>query len=165
MEEWRNRASNDRSGYVWGHSSICTCPPCERTYESHNAGYEACNCSICYMQNMNRNVPYQSDERGQSIVATVNFCERCDSMGKSLVMGKLAYRTDASKGVTDIEICPGCVDDFMTWLKSDVMTSRERAYKEPWKENTEPAKQGTILTKETLHSLLRELDAGDAKPE
>jgi hypothetical protein len=159
-QNWRRKAANDQAGF-YHHSSICTCGPCLATYEQHNAGYEVCVCNVCEAHNYDRNVPYQSDAKGNTVVATVNFCERCNSMGQSKAMGALAYRTDATKGDVEMEICPGCVDDFITWLKSDVMTSRERAYMDPWKEDTEPEKQGTILSKETLRTLLKELEAGE----
>lgn len=111
------------------------------------------------MQNLNRNVPYQSNDKGESVVATVNFCERCESMGKSIVMGTLGYRTDPTKGVKELELCPGCVEDFMTWLKEDIMTTREKAYKEPWKDGV--SGKGEVLTKQNLQKLLRALESGD----
>lgn len=80
-------------------------------------------------------------------------------------MGSISYRTDATKGEKILEVCPGCVDDFMTWLKEDIMTGRERGYKEPWKENTEPSKQGVVLDKNTLKDLLKALESGERNGE
>lgn len=97
-------------------------------------------------------------------MATVNFCERCDSMGKSSAMGIVSYRTEPAHGMTEIEICPGCVEDFIIWLKSDVnMMAREKAYKEPWREKENNSTEGTILNKETVKNVIRELMSGDTE--
>lgn len=93
-------------------------------------------------------------------MATINLCERCESMGKSLAMGYLEYRTDPSKGMEQIELCPGCVEDFMIWLKTDVeMASRQKAYKEPWRPDN--SDDGEIIAKTELRKVLRELMSGN----
>lgn len=146
--------------YPRSHWEGCSCGMCQGIYDSHNVTHW-CACHGCQTRNLVVNDAWKlANDKVVPNVATVNFCERCESMGKSVAMGAIAYRTDATKGMTELEICPGCVDDFMTWLKSDVMTTREKAYKQPWTDESEQETKGSILSKETLRNLLRELEAG-----
>lgn len=69
-------------------------------------------------------------------MATVNFCERCNTMGKSSAMGRLRYWTgDHNTAEKELEICPGCVEDLMTYLKwEDNQAERPKSYSEPYTE-------------------------------
>lgn len=157
-ERTYNRLARSNRGFS-RHSLICECDRCREAYDRHNTEVW-CACEICQAHNLARNDPYQSDAKGVSKVATINLCERCESMGKSLAMGQLEYRTDPTKGMTILEICPGCVEDFMIWLKSNVdMMSRQKAYKEPWQEDN--ATEGEIIAKSEMRKVLRELLSGD----
>lgn len=160
-EEQRKRWANDQKGWSY-HSSICTCEKCEAVYQQHNRTHW-CACDVCVNQTQNRQNPYRSDAKGETVMATVNFCDRCESMGKADAMGRLTYMTDITQLPKDVEICPGCVGDFMEWLESDIMTTRERGYRKPWKkEEKEPEKTGVIITNaDDLKALMRELESGE----
>lgn len=130
---------------MYGHWPGCSCETCFKVYDNHNQEIW-CACQGC-LTRRNSWGETQIIEKGNSNVATVNFCERCDSMGKSNVMGKIQYRTDPSQDLQQIEICPGCVGEFMSWLTDPLMGSRERAYREPWSpEDTAPESSGEIVT-------------------
>lgn len=146
-------------GYLGGHWDGCSCVHCLRQYELHNAGYEPCVCAICEAHNLVNNNAFQmAGGKVVPAVATVNFCERCESMGKSNAMGAVSYNTNPAEGQTRIEICPGCVGDFMVWLKEDIMTDREKAYREPWKKDEDES--GEIANKKKMREFVRELMAG-----
>lgn len=147
MASW----SRNANGY-YGHADNCTCLDCQRAYESHNAGYEPCVCHPCEVHNYQRNVPYQSDEKGKTIVAGISMCDRCNSMAKAQALGGIKIHKKPGEGDKAYELCPGCIGDFLAWLKEDIMTTRERAYSEPWSE--EKTVSGDILTKEKLRELL-----------
>lgn len=89
-------------------------------------------------------------KRKEKKVATVNFCERegCATMGKSDVMGTLVLipvngdvpgniYSDAvnttGRSITRMELCPGCVGEFMALVGAEVTGERPKAYTEAWK--------------------------------
>jgi len=67
-------------------------------------------------------------------VATVNFCEReaCQTMGKSSAMGALTYALHERGNTARVELCPGCVAEFVAWLADQPAGPRPRAYQEPY---------------------------------
>lgn len=142
--QWWKEAGTDRKGY-YGHSSICQCSSCMSVYENHSAGYQICSCLPCVHHNIAINDPFRTDEKGTPQVATVNFCDRCESMGKSHVMGSMSFRTDASKKDVSKELCPGCIGELMEWLENDITTTRQKAYKEPWSPDDNET-SGEIIT-------------------
>jgi len=69
-------------------------------------------------------------------VATVNFCERCNAMGKSNAMDVITVTTKAVWS-GEKEICPGCREDFETFWKGDAVPAladveRPKSYTERW---------------------------------
>lgn len=95
-------------------------------------------------------------------VSTINFCDRCESMGKSEAMGTIEIQPSVNHNAEKAEYCPGCIQDFMDWKTSDVMTTRERAYKEPWTEQEREEPAGEVLfTKQQVKELIREIESGD----
>lgn len=86
--------------------------------------------------------------REEKAVATVNFCEKCTTMGKSDVMGTVvvvpvhgdapgSVYTDAvntsDRTIRRLEVCPGCVAELMLWFDAEPVGERPKAYTEPWK--------------------------------
>ena len=67
-------------------------------------------------------------------MATVNFCERCNTMGKSLAMGRLGFWTgERNESTREFELCPGCVADMVTFLQwKDGQAERPKSYSEPY---------------------------------
>lgn len=66
-------------------------------------------------------------------MATVNFCERCNTMGKSSAMGSLEIWTgNQSDPAERFEICPGCVADFIYWKSATHIGDRPKSYSEPF---------------------------------
>jgi len=66
----------------------------------------------------------------------VNFCERCNTMGKSSAMGGLQFwKSPADSMGGPLEICPGCVSDLVTWLKGESIGERPKSYSEPYTEH------------------------------
>lgn len=152
MDEAYRRILANRPGLIRYHSGICECGPCQEVYNRHNATHW-CACDPCQTHN-------EKSKRSLSI------CERCESMGMTGAMGLIQYRTEPAHGMESLEICPGCVGDFKTWLETDSMTTRERAYKRPWKpeDNAVTADdpgQIIITDKEGLRKMLRELESGE----
>ncbi len=88
------------------------------------------------------------NKRKEKTVATVNFCEKCTTLGKSDVMGTLvlvpvngdaphsiysdAVNT-ADRSIKRVEVCPGCVAELMQWFDAEPVGERPRSYTEPWK--------------------------------
>lgn len=74
-------------------------------------------------------------------VATVNFCERCNTMGKSSAMGELNWTPDRNQVRAEgLELCPGCVGDLVAFLAGQPVGAvknqdRPKAYNHPWEES------------------------------
>jgi hypothetical protein len=151
-------------GYRQGHWEGCSCADCLETYDLHNKN-GSCVCNGCTAHNLVANNAFQMEKnRVVPKVATVNFCERCESMGKSNAMGTVQYIFEPSQGWTSIECCPGCIAEFMIWRNSEVFGDREKAYKHPYTEATED-EGGEIITKSNIRKLLLALESGDETDE
>lgn len=97
-------------------------------------------------------------------MATVNFCEReqCQTMGKSIIMGTLAYSVSETAKTERIEICPGCVAEFMEWLASAPANVRPRAYQDAYDPKATPNvtdMTGEALMKMAMDKMRKELEA------
>lgn len=166
IEGYRREWAVDGLGYLRGyypHSSICTCEPCTLEYETHQK--RGCNCVTCQRQRLNRNVPYHSNEQGETQMAGVQFCDRCESMGKATAMGRLVFHMHPMDGGKSLELCPGCVGDMVDFLEHDVMTEREKGYREPYQPGDKtPEEKGDFLTdavRRAMREELRQLGNGD----
>ncbi len=109
------------------HWNECWCAGCQEEFEKHNQ-FKLCACPQCQISRkiLSKETP---------TVATVNFCERCNTMGKSNAMGILQWAPDQAPGkpMSSMEICPGCVADLVAWLDTEgVVFDRPKYYTEPW---------------------------------
>lgn len=116
------------------------CEMCDSIFSQHNPDRSGpiCSCGGCQTRaaaiRTNRNTVSDYNTQGRKeIVATVNFCERCNTMGKSSAMGSLEIWTGNQSDHTErFEICPGCVADFVTWRKAESIGDRPKSYSEPY---------------------------------
>lgn len=98
-------------------------------------------------------------------MATVNFCEReaCQTMGKSSAMGALTYMLREDGRTERIELCPGCVGEFVEWLKDAPAGPRPRAYQDPYTPAPEPSDldsaSGAELMRMAMTKMRAELEA------
>lgn len=72
-------------------------------------------------------------------MATVNFCERCNTMGKSVAMGTVEIQRFPYETAEPVEICPGCVQDMVDFMAGKPVGAlkdqeRPKSYSEPWTE-------------------------------
>lgn len=139
------------------HDEYCDCGACQNVYRAHNNG-KWCYCSGCQTRREVIVITLEPSEERRN-VATVNFCERCESMGVSTAMGEINFKTAPGEKVERKELCPGCISDLMLWF-NDITTTREKAYRHPWKP-TDETTTGDIIAKSEVKKLLRELLAGD----
>lgn len=170
MSEWMRRQQwerDRRNNYIhFATNPRCNCEECDGNYRVHNE-YRQCDCSGCVQQRERivseaRNRLSGENGRGTGKMSTINFCDRCESMGKSEAMGVISIIPNREMGPEEIEICPGCVTDFMTWRNEDAMTDRQRAYKEPWRPESDVEESGDIiLTKEQAKKMLKALESGE----
>lgn len=136
------------SPYSKQHWDGCLCDLCRPIFEQHNPDQNGpiCSCGGCQTRNAaikTRANPFTFDAGKQynnqgrvKTVATVNFCERCNTMGKSSAMGSIYFRTDPTDDDRNgFEICPGCVADFIAWKQLGQTLeegSRPKSYSEPY---------------------------------
>ena len=78
-------------------------------------------------------------------MSSINLCERegCPSMMKGNAVGLVALVTSSEPDAEriQIEVCPGCVLDLVTLLRTKPTSDREGAYREPY--------QGPVEVKES----------------
>lgn len=132
------------SAYPKQHWDGCMCDLCDSIFGSHNPDRNGpiCSCGGCQtrtaaIRSQSRTTYQNYNAQGKEIaVATVNFCERCNTMGKSVAMGSIYFRTDPTDANQNgFEICPGCVADFIAWKKAGEELpegSRPKSYSEPY---------------------------------
>lgn len=65
-------------------------------------------------------------------MSTVNICDRCDTAVTGAALGSLAAQFSRKLPQESFEWCPGCIDEFMEWLKTSTPGERPKAYKTPW---------------------------------
>jgi hypothetical protein len=143
--------------YGRSHCWECTCVDCINDYLTHNRN-KNCTCPDCAQHRVKalpRIRPKKTVTERTTTVATVNFCEReqCQTMGKSHVMGLVTYSTEMHSDNKAIELCPGCVGEFMEWLDKAPETERPKAYKEPW---VKTEKSAETMTSSQLFALALE---------
>lgn len=69
-------------------------------------------------------------------MATVNFCERCNTMGKSIAMDSIQI-TAGAVWSAPMEICPGCRQDIQDFMDGKPVgavkdSARPKSYTERW---------------------------------
>lgn len=99
-------------------------------------------------------------------MATVNFCERCNTLGKSLVMGIVSQRDyPGSAGGTDAEICPGCVSDFHKFMNGEPVEgkpfTRPQSYTKAYEPHSEDP-TADLSDDELARAYLRRVAGEDA---
>jgi hypothetical protein len=92
-------------------------------------------------------------------MSTLNICDRCETPATSNAMGNFTKRLNLNERVESLELCPGCVHDFVDFMNGNAVFSvsdqeRPKAYKEPYDPNP------TTPTTD-LKTALRELLAGE----
>lgn len=113
----------------------------------------------------------QGNAERENKMAHLSMCERhdCGSLGTGKVMGTIVLipvnAADQERVYADavhttgrntirLEICPGCVGDFMDLIESNPKTDRQKAYQKPW----EPDRAATVaemLSKMDSQTLMR----------
>lgn len=92
-------------------------------------------------------------------MSTVNVCDRCETLVKAAALGALTIETSPVSGRTDKEICPGCVEEFLTWYDGS-HGNRPKAYSRPYeppKSETDPAETFAARVAEHLRDDSRAL--------
>lgn len=82
-------------------------------------------------------------------MSTLNICDRCETPATSNAMGSFTQRLSVRHDVESVEMCPGCVAEFVAFMLGSSQ-DRPKAYKEPYTEKME---------EDETHSLLRNLRA------
>lgn len=145
----RKPYTGDRNTFYGSHSQFL-CDLCRTV---------PCNCHSCTLYRQP-----SPELKEVPKVATVNFCERekCQTMGKSSAMGSLLYSISEGAQSNRIEICPGCVAEFVEWLNAAPTDERPRAYQDPYdpkKKSTLDGMSGDELMKMGLEKMRKELEA------
>ena len=132
-------------------------------YEAHNGRnvlyspdpnvrrFGRCGCPWCAKFRTEFNLatmPMNRQDRSTNSMGSINICDRCGSLVQGRAVGSVAITTSSDPATADektMEICPGCVADFMLMWET-VVTPREKAYRQPYVEvkpetNTESAEQ------------------------
>lgn len=92
-------------------------------------------------------------------MATVNFCERCNSMGKSSAMGRLSLAPNPSWRDETKELCPACVKELYAWMAEETFGPREKAYQEPYDPNEAETDVDKLTTEELSAALVKRMQA------
>lgn len=150
------------------HPFNCVCGTCLGVYERHRNCFplgQKCQCPGCmarrphFIEEVRPEEAVYASYKLESKVSTVNFCERCESMGKSSAMGNIVVQRFPGEQPIKYEICPGCVQDLVDWF-SDITTTREKAYRKPWIPEHK-IEDGEYMTKSEARKFVKELMAGD----
>lgn len=83
-------------------------------------------------------------------MASVNICDRCNSMVKGVALGLVQVVNSSEPGTerTGYEVCPACIEDVLVLMGSKPEEgTRKAAYSEPFR----PAQKG--LTKSNVDEL------------
>ncbi len=119
-------------------------------FQEHNR-YGPCNCGFCKGAAL---IPIYQKNWEQKYMSTLNICDRCETPATSNAMGSFTKRLSLRHNVESLELCPGCVSDFVEFMAGsgfgDVTSqNRPKAYKEPYTEQDD--------TDESFKTRLREL--------
>jgi hypothetical protein len=165
--------------YLSNHWDGCMCEACDGVFTDHNPNRTGplCSCSGCRtrgaaIRNQRQTTTQYNNQGRTKAVATVNFCERCNTMGKSSAMGRLYFVANLSgeSAGKELEICPGCVADAFAFLKwEDGQAERPKSYSEPYSERQDDPLAGlsddelarAYLARVAAQEGLKELGSGD----
>ena len=94
-------------------------------------------------------------------MASVNLCDRngCKSMVQGAALGYVALAISSEPGAERIEreICPGCVSDMIWLLENEPVTSRQAAYREPYKRPRAEDPMDSATSEQLAAALLEKL--------
>lgn len=115
------------------------CETCAANFAQHNPDQSGpiCACTGCQVR---KSEIRKTEQRERKTVATVNFCERCNTMGKSSAMGAVSTQECVyNSPVEGKEICPGCVGDLKQFMRGEAVPAladveRPKSYSEPYSE-------------------------------
>lgn len=69
-------------------------------------------------------------------MSAINMCDRCQTMMTGNALAGIRYNVNNTERPELLEICPGCVVDFLEWTKTMPTSDRPKAYKEPFRFDT-----------------------------
>lgn len=73
--------------------------------------------------------------KGNHDMANIKMCERkvCRTMMTGNAAGVIQVHTgDPNDEYKTVELCPGCIAEYLTWFDTGAIGDRERAYDEPY---------------------------------
>lgn len=172
--------------YGMRHTWRCECSDCLSAFRTHSSKYGNCNCEDCANTRLwaaqkrdkaaRDNLAPKVARKEYKTVATINLCDRCESMAKSPAMGLVVIvpATDGPEMVyadsvqtTDrdtvrMDLCPACVAELMEWKDADP-GFREKAYSKPWKKDDRPKGQpsSSELFALAIEASKREMESGE----
>jgi hypothetical protein len=169
---WEHHGRSERldSKYGRDHNRDCTCRDCVAGYEKHQRERYQCYCPWCNSTKARLDLIARTEQsepmtvKGNN-VSSINVCDRdqCGALIKSNAMGQMGYHTGGDKGERgELQLCPACVDELVTWLESSVVGKRERSYSKPWVRSTVDA-AGTLADMNSGQLMQLALERGRAE--
>lgn len=122
------------------------------------------------------NPVWETQEKEVKTVATINLCDRCESMAKSPAMGLVVIVPETAgpenvyadavhttdRNTVRKDLCPACVGELMEWVDA-TPGPREKAYSRPWKPAPKPAAptSSAELFALAIEASKREMESGE----
>lgn len=186
------------------HTWRCECSDCMASFRNHSYRYGDCQCEDCantrlwsdqkrdrkaqanlapkvhthsakcaFGEDCNTELPIRKETK---TVATINICDRCETLTKSPAMGLVVIVPETAgpenvyadavhttdRNTVRMDLCPACIGELMDWKDADP-GFREKTYAKPWKKDDKPKGQPTSseLFALAIEASKREMESGE----